>query len=190
MDNLQSYANPRGKISRMLASGELIRVKKGLYVFGDEYRNGPVNRGILANLIYGPSYVSGLYALAQHGLILERVETVTSMVTQRNKQFDTPFGRFEYLYLNKQRYTVGVDWRQAGEYERCLFASPEKALADVVARERDIKKEDELLELLVENLRIEEDLLLDLNLQRMTKIAAAYGSPVIRLLNEALARMI
>ena len=189
MDHLQSYANPRGKVGRMLRSGEIVRVKKGLYVFGNEYRNGSINRGILANLIYGPSYLSGLYALAQHGLIPERVETVTNMTTQRNRQFTTPFGRFEYLYLNARRYTVGIDWRQVSESERCLFASPEKALADVIARERDLVTVDELTEFLVENLRLDEELLIDLHLERMAKISAAYGSPVVRLLNETLARM-
>ena len=190
MDHLQNYANPRGKIGRMLRSNEIIRVKKGLYVFGEEYRNTPISRGVLANLIYGPSYVSGLYALAQHGLIPERVETVTSMTTQRNKQFSTVFGQFEYFHLNTQRYTVGIDWRQVGEQERCLFASPEKALADVVARERGLKTAADITKFLLESLRIEEDLLVELQLDRMAKITAAYGNPMVRLLNEALRRIV
>lgn len=186
MDHLQNYANPRGKIGRMLQSGEIIRVKKGLYVFGDEYRMEPIHRGVLANLIYGPSYVSGMYALSVHGLIPERVETVTSMTTERNKVFDTPFGRFEYLHLNLQRYTVGIDWREVGERERSLFASPEKALADVVSRQRDLKNCEALREFLVENLRVDEDHLQDLDSERMAKIAAVYGNPVVRLLKEVL----
>ena len=127
--------------------------------------------------------------MAQHGLIPERVETVTSMTVQRSKQFATDFGRFEYLYLNAERYTVGVDWRQVGERERCLFASPEKALADVIARERDLLTVDKLTEFLVENLRLDEESLRNLNKERLAKIMAVYGSPVVRLLNEALGRI-
>ncbi|MGA8165338.1 MAG: hypothetical protein WB791_10035 [Waddliaceae bacterium] len=189
MDHLQNYANPGGKIGRLLRSGNIVRVKKGLYVFGKDYRNAPVNRGILANLIYGPSYVSGLYALSQHELIPERVETVTSMTTQRNKAFTTPFGCFEYWYLNQKRYSVGVDWRPVGEEQWCLFASPEKALADLIAKERDLEKEDTILEYLMENLRIEDSMLRELNKERMIKIAAAYGTPTVRLLNQVLMRM-
>jgi hypothetical protein len=189
MDHLQGYANPRGKITRMLRAREIIRVKKGLYVFGEEYRNTSINRAILANLIYGPSYVSGLYALAKHELIPERVETVTSMTTQRNTLFSNEFGRFEYLYLNNQRYTVGVDWRKVGEHERCLFASPEKALADIIAGETDLTKADKLTEFLLENLRIDEELLIELNIGRLAKIAAVYGSPVVRLMSEVIMRM-
>ena len=60
---LQDYAHPRDKISDLLAKDIIIRVKKGLYVFGDSYRNKPYSREILANLIYGPSCISLEYAL-------------------------------------------------------------------------------------------------------------------------------
>ena len=43
--------------------GGIVRVKKGLYVFGLDYRRGAWSREVLANLIYGPSYVSLDYAL-------------------------------------------------------------------------------------------------------------------------------
>ena len=56
---LGGYAGPRQKIHELLRSRAIVRVKKGLYVFG-------------------PSCVSLEYALAYYGLIPERVETVTS----------------------------------------------------------------------------------------------------------------
>ena len=85
---LQGYRYPRNVIHRLLKTGKIIRIKKGLYVFGESYRRGPVSRTLLANLIYGPSYVSREYALGFYGLIPERVEEVTSMTTKKNKEFE------------------------------------------------------------------------------------------------------
>ena len=55
---LQSYSRPRDKISAWLRTGELIRIKKGLYVFSPSISGGSYSLPYLANLIYGPSVVS------------------------------------------------------------------------------------------------------------------------------------
>lgn len=52
---LAKYAYPRDKISSWLKAGDLIRVKKGLYVFGKDAALHPYSKEVLANLIYGPS---------------------------------------------------------------------------------------------------------------------------------------
>ena len=57
MDFLKGYRSPRDKISRMIKKKEIIQVKKGLYVLSPEFGN-QINLKILANLIYGPSYIS------------------------------------------------------------------------------------------------------------------------------------
>ena len=94
MDCLKNYASPLGKLSRILHSGDLIRVKKGLYVFGEPYRRGNLSMEMLANMIYGPSYVSLEWALSYYGLIPEKVEEITSVTMKRKKKYDTPIGRF------------------------------------------------------------------------------------------------
>ena len=43
-DCLRDYAKPRDKIGALLASGFLVRVRKGLYVFGETWRRQPVAR--------------------------------------------------------------------------------------------------------------------------------------------------
>ncbi len=48
---LHEYRFPRNKIRSMLLSGEMTRVKKGLYVKGGSSFSLPV----LANMVYGPS---------------------------------------------------------------------------------------------------------------------------------------
>src|SRR3989338_5882529 len=105
---LREYAQPRDKITWLLKNRILIRVKKGLYIFGPEYARAPYSIEVLANLIYGPSYISMEYALSFHGLIPERVEIVTSVTSKRDKEFATPVGVFRYRYLHPRKYFVGV----------------------------------------------------------------------------------
>ena len=92
MAALSGYANPRDRVTTLLRRGDILRVKKGLYVFGDQLRRRPYSRELLANLVYGPSLVSLDSALSFHGLIPERVEAMTSVTTKRPKAFDTPSG--------------------------------------------------------------------------------------------------
>ncbi|MDA8410954.1 MAG: hypothetical protein M0001_11225 [Treponema sp.] len=50
--------NVRDRVSRWIASGQIIGVVKGIYVTAPELRKRPVSLEILANMIHGPSYVS------------------------------------------------------------------------------------------------------------------------------------
>ncbi|MEM1244661.1 MAG: hypothetical protein AAGG80_07595, partial [Pseudomonadota bacterium] len=97
---LAGYARPRDKISNWLKSGQLIRVKKGLYIFGKSVALQPYSKEVLANLIYGPSAISLTYALSYYGLIPERVDVITSVTNKRHKSFATCIGEFSYYALN------------------------------------------------------------------------------------------
>ena len=97
---LSYLSKPRDKINKLLGRGDIVRIRKGLYAFGGAYRREPLSRELLANLIYGPSYISLEYALSYHGLIPERVSTVTSVALGRSRKFDTPLGTFTYRSLS------------------------------------------------------------------------------------------
>jgi hypothetical protein len=151
---LSAYASPRDRITALLRSGVVIRVKKGLYIFGDDYRRHPYCKELLANLIYGPSMVSLDSALAYHGLIPERVETVTSVTSGRARRFETPVGLF--IYRPTPCCSVGID--RAGEGDsHFLIACPERALADRIRDERGfaVRTQREMNRYLFENLRME-----------------------------------
>ena len=66
---LNEYTSPRDKITKMIREGVIVRVKKGLYIFGNEFQHRPFSSLYIANLIYGPSYVSLEYALQMYSLI-------------------------------------------------------------------------------------------------------------------------
>jgi hypothetical protein len=181
---LKDYERPRDKIRALLKTNAIIRVKKGLYVFGPEYSRGPFSRELLANLIYGPSYISLDYALSYYGLIPERVETVTSVTCGKNRVFLTPVGRFTYWSVPLDAYRVGIDIVQLNERRSFLIATPEKALADKVCRNRgpaawEVKGFESYL---LENLRVAPGELFRLDHERLNEIARHYRSRKVKLL--------
>lgn len=187
---LKDYERPRDKIRALLRSGAIIRVKKGLYVFGPDYSRGPFSRELLANLIYGPSYISLDYALSYYGLIPERVETVTSVTCGKNRTFLTPVGRFTYWSIPLDSYRVGIDIVQLDERRSFLMATPEKALADKIRRSRgsDIRSAKEFEAYLLEHLRIDPGELLRLKPKRIKEITQHWRSRKILLLTTLLNR--
>ncbi len=69
-------SNERRFIGRLIKKGYIIRVKKGLYVWGEQLVSGGYSKKILANLIYGPSYYSpGKSSQAQLVKALQRAQT-------------------------------------------------------------------------------------------------------------------
>ena len=190
LDALAGYRKPRDKITRLLAGGAIVRLKKGLYCFGEAFRKEPLSREHLANLIYGPSYVSLEYALSYHGLIPERVETVTSVTTRRSRNFDTPFGTFSYRTLKVPRYAVGALLETAGKTS-FLVASPEKALADKVWTDKRFSglRFSDYDAYLTDDLRIDQEALRRSDYPRLHDIATAYDSAKINNLLQYLKRL-
>ncbi|MCL5965796.1 MAG: hypothetical protein M1550_01010 [Deltaproteobacteria bacterium] len=184
LDVLRDYSRPRAKITALLGDGVIVRVKKGLYVFGEKERRKPLCRELLANLIYGPSCVSLEYALASHGLIPERVETVTSVTCGRSRAFDTPVGRFTYRMISMEALPIGVDRVETGDGRAFLIATPEKALADVLVADRrgSIASRRELASYLDESWRVEMGRLKGLDRNLLEELANGYRSRKVRLL--------
>ena len=190
LDAVQGYARPRMKISGMLARGDIVRVKKGLYILGEPLRRRPFCRELLANLIYGPSYISLEYALHYYGLIPERVETITSVTSGRSRTFATPVGAFSYRMIPLEAFRTGMDRVELTDGRSFLMATPEKALADRIVADRGagISTRKELLEYLLTTLRIDPAGLSTLAPERMTEIARHYRSRRVRLLADLASR--
>ncbi|HKL01255.1 MAG TPA: hypothetical protein VJ943_13460 [Desulfotignum sp.] len=177
---LDGYKKPRDKIRGLIKNKDIIRVKKGLYVLGKEY-NKPYNKYILANQIYGPSYITSQTALAFWNMIPERVELIISMTTKRKKLFETPVGRFSYLYCRKEIFNIGINLEEADDQKKFLIASPEKALCDFIATQTHISLEKEMKEFL-ELMRLDYDEIKKFNFSLLEEIGAAYKKQSISLL--------
>ena len=181
---LKGYERPRDKITALLRRGVIIRVKKGIYVFGQRYARRPFSREVLANMIYGPSYVSLEYALHYHGLIPERVEAVTSVSVGRNRRFATPVGLFLYRTAPLKAYQVGIDQAEV-DGRTFLIATPEKALCDKIYNDRGtgIRSQTEMREYLFTSLRIDPESLKRLDADVVADVGERYRSRKIRLLS-------
>lgn len=175
---LKSYKNPRLKLHHLVKIGALIRVKKGIYIFGDRYRRRPYSPEILANMIYGPSYVSLEWACQYYRLIPEGVTVVTNVTTQRSRHFKTPLGLFSYDHLPLAAYSVGTTYQQGA-----LFATKEKALCDLlVLRRGRFTSLKQFKQTLYEDLRVEEDDVKSLNINHISNIFKCYPHSAINYL--------
>lgn len=184
IDSLRNYKYPRDKITSLLRNKRIVRIKKGIYILGEEERTGTYSKEILANLIYGPSYVSLEYALSLYGMIPERVETVTSVTTGKNREFRTPVGTFTYRYLNRIFFSPGVRNMPSGDGRSFLMASPEKALVDRIFFESGLESKGEVRDFLLDSMRIDPEALANLDSSRLWEITSLYKKRKIHMFNE------
>jgi hypothetical protein len=190
MDCLREYGEPRKKLSRLLKTEALIRVKKGLYLLGNKFKRSPYCLELLANLIYGPSYVSLERALQTYGLIPEHVEMLTSVTAKVGKEYRTPIGNFLYAHCHPKIYSVGVTLRAFSEHEKALIATPEKALTDMLTiRRGKVTSIQQIGRILLEDLRIEEEDLLNLDLNHVREILDAHSHSAIYFLEKWLSSL-
>jgi hypothetical protein len=126
------YKFPKNKVAALEDEGKLIRLKKGMYVPSPEVAGGFLSLELIANHLYGPSYVSMESALRYYGLIPEQVRTVRSVTAGRSKTFENPLATFRYTHVDSEYYPIGISQRKADEKYTFLIASPEKALCDMI----------------------------------------------------------
>lgn len=112
--------------------GRIIRLKRGLYVRSAEDGAMPLPL-LIANHLYGPSYVSFQTALRHYGLIPERVYETQSMTIKHSRSFDTPLGHFSYRSCGVNYFPIGIRQEREDE-DTYLIASPEKALCDILLK--------------------------------------------------------
>jgi predicted transcriptional regulator of viral defense system len=187
---LSQYSGVRQKIHQLLRMGAIIRVKKGIYVFGREYNYAPVCKEVLANLIYGPSYISLEYALAFHQLIPEHVDTITSVTPKKDKNFDTPLGYFTYRYLSMEKYSVGIEQVWIDSTHPILMATVEKALCDYLLLKKvpSLKGYTEAKNFLENDLRIDQEQWGKFNLDEFRKLNQLYSNKNIKQILEVFMR--
>jgi len=120
------------KVTWLEQQGYIIRLKRGLYVVNPEHSGKSLSSELIANHLYAPSYVSMSTALRYYGLIPEAVYIHQSMTVKHARNFQTPIGTYDYKYIARAAFAVGVRSVHKGDYA-FLIASPEKALCDLIA---------------------------------------------------------
>jgi hypothetical protein len=172
-DLLGNTSDKRGKIARMIRSGDLLQLRRGLYATKRD-----LNPLCLAASMYGPSYISYETALSYYGLIPEAVYEITSATLKRPAEFQNIFGRFHYRRVPERVYPVGIE-RVTESGLPFLIASPTKAVCDRIALEprirsmSDVKRWAELMRL---------DEAIELDLAVLAACAENYQRPAVRFL--------
>ncbi|MCQ2244685.1 MAG: hypothetical protein MJZ32_10565 [Bacteroidaceae bacterium] len=125
------FADTAKRLASMERSGEIIRLKRGLYVVDGSDFGFPPSMPICSNHIYGPSYVSLQWALSYYGLIPERVYSMTAVTVKRSRDFSNKLGRFTYIQVPEEYFHIGISTAM-NDGANFLIATREKALCDMI----------------------------------------------------------
>ena len=160
------------KVRQLVDTGQIIRLKRGMYVLSEELTQQPINRFLVANHLYGPSYVSLQTALRYYGLIPEAVYSIQSVTTKAARSFDTPIGMFFYTPAQLRWFPIGIQMHTESNFSY-LIATPEKALMDVVQFTAGVSMRyaKEVGEWLEEDLRFDMDQLGEINMDIIKQLA-------------------
>lgn len=163
---LPEYNRPNDKISELIKSGELLSIRRGLYVAGPETDLPIPNSFLIANHLRGPSYVSLESALAYWSIIPERVYEISSVTLKSTKNYTTPVGRFSYQRLSSPYYSFGIQSVKLTEQQTALIASREKALCDKIILTPGIllRSITQTQDFLLDDMRMDEEMLRTLNI--------------------------
>lgn len=165
------YKAPDKQLQYLEKSGEIIRLKRGVYSFARNF-----DPYVASNQLCQPSYISFETALAYYDLIPERVEEILSVVDGRYVTYATPMGTFTYRPQTGALYAAGMSLGRSGD-DTFLIASPEKALLDTLAHAR-LKAQsmtpDGIKDYIIAGLRVDEDVLASLSAKKITRLAKLY----------------
>jgi len=129
---VQAFDDPRESVrvqlSRWMAQGKIVGLRRGLYTLADVYRQAPLTPALLANQLCRPSYLSGVWALGYYDLIPEGVIRLTSVTPRSPRRFENAFGSFEYRNIKQDGFFGYRSVPYAGG--EIVVAEPEKALLD------------------------------------------------------------
>lgn len=167
---LKEYKRPHDKINELVKQGMLVQIKRGLYIPGPKLKLPVPELFLLANHLYGPSYISLDSALQHWGLIPERVYETVSVTTNPSKKIKTAIGRFTYTSLALPYYAFGIQQVSLTKMQTVLMASAEKAVCDKIVLTRGVilRSVKQTLEILVEDFRIDTARLKELDIKKIS----------------------
>lgn len=163
----------RNNLTRWTRKGYLIRLRKAYYAFA-EYKGKSDYALYFANRIYRPSYISLHTALAFYGMIPEAVTQITNVTSLKTASFTNDFGAYSYRNV-KENLMFGYELKPIGDKRTMQFATPEKALLDLLYLYPFYNNEQEIA-----SLRLDEDYLHDdLNKELLKDYSASFQSKAL-----------
>lgn len=146
----------RNNLTRWIKKGYLIRLRQGHFTF-TEYKRKPDYPLYFANRIYRLSYVSLHTALAFYGMIPEAVVQIVSVTSLKTSSFSNGIGDYSYHSV-KENLMFGYELKPTTDNRTIQFATPEKALLDLLYLYPFYDNEQELKELCLDEDYLNDDL--------------------------------
>ena len=129
----------------------------------------------VSNKIYSPSYVSLHSALAFYGIIPEAIVQTTAVSSLKKANFENSFGSFSYQQILPE-LMFGNEQKTFLNKHSLLFATPEKAILDLLYLYPQYNSEQEIIELRFDEEFMQEDL----NVERLNELTEKFQSKVLR----------
>lgn len=95
-------------IKRWLKNGELIQLKRGVYVAKRYIQSLAEKQSyteFVANILKQPSYLSGEYVLQKYSMLTESVYTITSVTLKRTGKYENLLGTYIYSNIKRGLFT-------------------------------------------------------------------------------------
>jgi len=109
-------------LNRLVKSGQLIRLRPGLYILPEQF----INLDVVANAYYMPSYLSFESALSRYGILSQIPATLTFATSRKSKRVILGSTEAEYRQLKPSLFFGYITTKGL------IIAEPEKALLDTL----------------------------------------------------------
>ncbi len=164
----------KNNITRWVKQKLLVKLRNSWYSFPD-YIKMPNIQHFVSNKIYTPSYVSLHSALAFYGIIPEAIVQTTAVSSLKKANFENIFGSFSYHQLLPE-LMFGNEQKTFIDKHSLFFATPEKAILDLLYLYPQYNSEQEIIEL-----RFDEDFMQEeLNVERLNEFTEKFQSKALR----------
>jgi predicted transcriptional regulator of viral defense system len=145
-------------IYRWVKSGDLIRLKNGLYISKEvfnRYNNKGSFRCLIANKLRSPSYVSLEYVLSKYNVLTEATYPITSVTLKTSRNYENKCGVYTYKSIkNSLFFGYNIEKFLSNSY---YIATKEKALFDYLYFKKDTLPNN------LDNINLVKELRLDLD---------------------------
>lgn len=160
------------KARALETAGRIARLKKGLYVALPNETGKGLSLGLIANHLYGPSYVSRHTALRHYGLTPEAVYLTQSITTKHSRNFSNSIGHFQHQNCSPEYFPIGIRIVKEDGVSY-LMATPEKALCDTInfSKSLHLRFMKDVAIYLEEDIRFDTDAIADFNLETLEQCA-------------------
>jgi len=166
----ENKSNVQTQLHRWIKTGNITALRREMYTLADRYRKAALYPTVLANELYKPSYLSGLWALSYYGLIPEKVVVYTSITSRVTRTFTNQFGTFQYSNI-KQSCFFGFS-SHVIQQQNVWLSDIEKAILDLWHLNKGEWTVERLSSMRFQNFDL-------VNVERLQQYASKFNSPRI-----------